>query len=98
MIEVLHVDSDLIVAVKPAGTEAQSAKGFAADMVSGLKKYLVINSKRTLYRSYTQAGQARFRCYGLCEDEKSGCGLEFAASKRENGENLSGSGLWKTCG
>ena len=86
MIEVLHVDSDLIVAVKPAGTEE----------ISGYQQ--VMHIKRTLYRSYTQAGQARFWCYGLCEDEKSGCGLEFAASKRENGENLSGSGLWKTCG
>lgn len=52
MIEVLHVDSDLIVAVKPAGTEAQSAKGFAADMVSGLKKYLVINRLCTSKEPY----------------------------------------------
>lgn len=43
MIKVLYEDQEIIVAVKPAGVEAQSAKRFAPDMVSEIKKYLVIN-------------------------------------------------------
>lgn len=43
MIRVLYVDQDVLVAVKPAGVEAQAAKRFAPDMVSEIKKYLVIN-------------------------------------------------------
>lgn len=43
MIKVLYEDQEVIVAVKPAGVEAQSAKRFAPDMVSEIKKHLVIN-------------------------------------------------------
>lgn len=43
MIKVLYTDREILVAVKPAGVEAQSAKRFAPDMVSEIKKYLVIN-------------------------------------------------------
>lgn len=43
MIKVLYEDKDIIVAVKPAGVESQSARRFAPDMVSEIKKHLVIN-------------------------------------------------------
>jgi 23S rRNA pseudouridine1911/1915/1917 synthase len=43
MLNILYEDSEIIVAVKPAGVEAQSAKRFAPDMVSEIKKHLVIN-------------------------------------------------------
>jgi len=43
MIKVLYADKDILVAVKPAGVEAQAAKRFAPDMVSEIRKYLVIN-------------------------------------------------------
>lgn len=47
MVSVLYVDDDLIVAVKPAGVEAQAARKFAPDMISELKKYLVIHRLST---------------------------------------------------
>ena len=43
MLSVLYEDSDILVAVKPAGVESQSARGFAKDMVSEIRKYLVIH-------------------------------------------------------
>lgn len=43
MVKVLYEDSELIVVVKPAGVEAQSARRFAPDMVSEIKKHLVIH-------------------------------------------------------
>lgn len=43
MLQILYEDRDVIVAVKPAGVEAQAARRFAPDMVSEIKKHLVIN-------------------------------------------------------
>lgn len=43
MLNVLYEDDDLIVVVKPAGVESQSARRFAPDMISGIKKHLVID-------------------------------------------------------
>lgn len=43
MLRVLYEDKDVLVAVKPAGVESQSARKFAPDMVSEIKKHLVIN-------------------------------------------------------
>lgn len=43
MLEVLYEDRDIIVAVKPAGVESQAAKRFSPDMVSEIRKHLVIN-------------------------------------------------------
>ena len=43
MLNILYEDRDLIVAVKPAGVEAQSARRFAPDMVSEIRNHLVIN-------------------------------------------------------
>ena len=43
MPEVLYVDEEIIVAVKPAGVESQTARRFEPDMVSSLKKYLVMH-------------------------------------------------------
>ena len=47
MLKVLYEDQDILVAVKPQGVESQSARKFAPDMVSEVKKYLVINKKCT---------------------------------------------------
>lgn len=43
MLNILYEDRDVIVVVKPAGVEAQSARRFAPDMVSEIRKHLVIN-------------------------------------------------------
>lgn len=43
MLKVLYEDKDIIVTVKPAGVESQSAKRFAPDMVSEIRKHLVMN-------------------------------------------------------
>ena len=43
MVQVLYADKDILVAVKPAGVESQAAKRFAPDMVSEIRKYLVIH-------------------------------------------------------
>lgn len=43
MLKVLYEDKELIVAVKPAGVESQAARKFAPDMISEIRKHLVIN-------------------------------------------------------
>lgn len=43
MLKVLYEDQDIIVVVKPAGVESQAAKKFAPDMISEIKKHMVIN-------------------------------------------------------
>lgn len=43
MLKVLYEDREIIVAVKPAGVESQAAKKFAPDMISEIRKHLVIN-------------------------------------------------------
>ena len=47
MLKVLYEDDEILVAVKPAGVESQAAKRFAPDMVSEVKKHLVINKSCT---------------------------------------------------
>lgn len=47
MLKVLYEDDELLVVVKPAGVESQAAKRFAPDMVSEVKKHLVINKSCT---------------------------------------------------
>ena len=47
MLRVLYTDQDIIVAVKPAGVESQAARKFAPDMISEIRKYLVINKMCT---------------------------------------------------
>lgn len=43
MLKVLYEDNDIIVVVKPAGVESQAAKKFAPDMISEIRKHMVIN-------------------------------------------------------
>ena len=43
MLKVLYEDNDIIVVVKPAGVESQAAKKFAPDMLSEIRKHMVIN-------------------------------------------------------
>ena len=43
MLKVLYEDKDIIVVVKPAGVESQAAKKFAPDMLSEIRKHMVIN-------------------------------------------------------
>ena len=43
MLKVLYEDQEIIVVVKPAGVESQAAKKFAPDMISEIKKHMVIN-------------------------------------------------------
>ena len=43
MLKVLYEDQEIIVVVKPAGVESQAAKKFAPDMLSEIKKHIVIN-------------------------------------------------------
>lgn len=45
MLSVLYEDSDILVAVKPAGVEAQAARGFARDMVSEIRRYLAAQAR-----------------------------------------------------
>lgn len=40
MLHILYEDSELIVVNKPIGIESQSSKGFAADMVSEIKRHI----------------------------------------------------------
>lgn len=40
MLDILYEDNDLIVVKKPVGIESQSSKGFAADMVSEIKRHI----------------------------------------------------------
>ncbi|MBQ5916628.1 MAG: RluA family pseudouridine synthase [Lachnospiraceae bacterium] len=43
MLKVLYEDQEIIVVVKPAGVESQAAKKFTPDMLSEIKKHMVIN-------------------------------------------------------
>ncbi len=43
MLKVLYEDKEIIVVVKPAGVESQAAKKFAPDMISEIRKHMVIN-------------------------------------------------------
>ena len=43
MLNVLYEDQEIIVVIKPAGVESQAAKKFAPDMISEIKKHMVIN-------------------------------------------------------
>lgn len=47
MLKVLYEDPELIVVVKPAGVESQAAKRFAPDMISEIRKHLIINKLST---------------------------------------------------
>lgn len=47
MLNILYEDNDIIVVVKPAGIESQSAKRFAPDMISEIRKHLIINKLST---------------------------------------------------
>lgn len=49
MLDIKFEDEDLIVVVKPAGVDSQSAAGFGRDMVSELKKHLKRNGAKELY-------------------------------------------------
>ena len=47
MLKVLYEDDEILVVIKPAGVESQAAKRFAPDMVSEVKKHLVVNKSCT---------------------------------------------------
>ena len=47
MLKVLYEDQDMIVVVKPAGVESQAAKKFAPDMISEIRKHMVIHKSCT---------------------------------------------------
>lgn len=47
MLKVLYEDREIIVVVKPAGVESQAAKKFAPDMISEIKKHMVIHKTCT---------------------------------------------------
>ena len=51
MLKVLYEDDEILVVIKPAGVESQAAKRFAPDMVSEVKKHLVINKSCTPFCS-----------------------------------------------
>lgn len=55
MIKIMYEDDSILVVEKPAGMESQSSRGFAADVVSELKKHLSTNesTKRTGVRGKT---------------------------------------------
>ena len=55
MIKIMYEDNSILVVEKPAGMESQSSRGFAADVVSELKKHLSTNesTKRTGVRGKT---------------------------------------------
>lgn len=40
MLDILYEDKDIIVVKKPVGIESQSGRGFGADMVSEIKRYI----------------------------------------------------------
>ena len=47
MLNVLYEDQEIIVVVKPAGVESQAAKKFAPDMISEIRKHMVIHKTCT---------------------------------------------------
>lgn len=47
MLRVLYEDQEIIVVVKPAGVESQAAKRFAPDMISEIRKHMVIHKTCT---------------------------------------------------
>lgn len=47
MLKVLYEDQEIIVVVKPAGVESQAAKKFAPDMISEIRKHMVIHKTCT---------------------------------------------------
>jgi 23S rRNA pseudouridine1911/1915/1917 synthase len=49
MIRVIYEDEAILVVEKPAGVQAQEAKGFGKDMVSEIKKYLAKKGCKDLY-------------------------------------------------
>lgn len=51
MLDLLYEDRELIVAKKPVGIESQSSRGFAADMVSEIKRH-IHNSSPTAGEPY----------------------------------------------
>ena len=73
MLKVLYEDDEILVVIKPAGVESQAAKRFAPDMVSEVKKHLVINKSCT--------GQACVRRDGVRENETGGSGFKWAGSE-----------------
>ena len=79
MVQVLYADKDILVAVKPAGVESQAAKRFAPDMVSEIRKYLVIHKLCTclLYTSYADRLAAGYGKRPVAE------GLSFHAGRGE---------------
>lgn len=59
MLSVLYEDKDIIVVKKPAGVESQTAKGFAPDMVSEIRRYLAAQAAQTAAKQVAQmTGQA----------------------------------------
>ena len=76
MLKVLYEDDEILVVIKPAGVESQAAKRFAPDMVSEVKKHLVIHKPSTICGSYPQTGQACVRRDGVRENETGGSGFK----------------------
>ena len=96
--KILYEDSDILVVKKPAGIESQSSRGLEADMVSMIKNYL--------YRSQRQGKEPYVGVIHRLDKPVGGI-LVYAKtqkqqkiylldSRRKDGEEIHGSGLWKT--
>ena len=80
MLKVLYEDDEILVVIKPAGVESQAAKRFAPDMVSEVKKHLVINKSCTPgkepYVGVIHRLEACVRRDGVRENETGGSGFK----------------------
>ena len=56
MVKIIYEDADLLVVEKPAGLESQSSRKFEPDMVSEIKNYLRISTKKST-KSSTGGGE-----------------------------------------
>ena len=56
MVKIIYEDTELLVVEKPAGIESQSSRKFEPDMVSEIKNYLRISTKKSTKAS-TRSGE-----------------------------------------
>ena len=110
MLDVLYEDKDVLVVVKPAGIESQTSRRLEPDMVSEIKNYLhrkAQEAKKLSTGLSPKASTVTVEPYvGVIHrldkpvrgEPEGGSALEPSGTGRKTGENLSGCGMWKTCG
>ena len=105
MLDVLYEDKDVLVVVKPAGIESQRDQKLSPPEGAGSEKVIHRFIPKSIHShggavcwSYPPAGQAGARRDGVCQEPEGGSALEPSGTGRKTGENLSGCGMWKTCG